>query len=392
MGKYNFDEIIDRHGTESLKWDAGHTYNPDLPDDYIPMWVADMDFACPQPMLDAMHARLDRRILGYGNYSRTMADGYYEALIGWLKRRHGVVVAKENIGFSTGVIDTCREAVHCMSKDGDRVMVTTPSYPYIYTPIEEFDREAVKLPLLETDGYYTMDFELLEKEAKDPKTSLFILCSPHNPSGRVWTEEELRRMADICFCNDVKIFVDEIHDDLTRKWANMISLTALYPGDSRIVTAFSTSKTFNAAGNNHSYVVTYDPEIKAAIDDSRYCGSPNPLSVAAIIAAYNECEDWLDELREYLDGNMAYLDQFVRENMPKAKFRIPEGTYLAWIDVSGYGLSEDELKAQISKSGLFLEYGSQFVHNGDGHIRMNMACPRSVVERACVMLKEALER
>lgn len=392
MPKYNFDEIIDRTGTESLKYDAGRVYNPYLPDDYIPMWVADMDFACAQPMLDAMHERLDRRILGYGNYSDTMSDKYYDAILGWISRRHGVAAQKENIAFSTSVIDSAREAVACMSKDGDRVMINTPCYQYLYSPATEFPREVVKMPLQNNVGYYTIDFEAFEKEVSNEKTTLFLLCSPHNPSGRVWSEQELRKMAELCFANNVRIFVDEIHNDLTRKSSEMISLTALYPQDPRIVTAMSTSKSFNVAGNNHSYVITYDPAIKNAFDESRYCGSPNPLSVAAIIAAYNECEDWIDEVRDYIDANMNYLADFIHENLPRAKFRIPEGTYLAWIDLSGYGMDEKSLNKKISTEGLFLEYASDFVHNSEGFARMNMACPRSVVMKACGRLKNALEK
>lgn len=391
MGKYNFDEIIDRSGTESLKYDAGRIYNPDLPEDYIPMWVADMDLACPQPMLDAMHERLNRRILGYANYPSTMGDNYYEAVSGWVKRRHNIIAKKEHISFCSSVIDSARVAVDTMSRDGDRVMITTPSYPYLYSPITEFDREAVKLPLKNDLCYYTIDFELMEKEAQNEKTTLLFLCTPHNPSGRVWTEEELRRIADICFRNNVRIFVDEIHNDLVRCSTNMISLTALFPGDPRIVTAMSTSKSFNAAGNGHSYVLVYDPELKEAFDDSRYSGSPNPLSVAAIIAAYNKCEDWIDELKVYLDGNMQYPYDYIRENLPKAKFRIPEGTYLAWIDLSGYGYTEAELSKMISKAGLYLEYASEFVNEANGFVRMNMACPRSTVVKACERLKKAME-
>lgn len=391
MGKYNFDEIIDRSGTESLKYDAGRVYNPDLPEDYIPMWVADMDLACPQPMLDAMHERLNRRILGYANYPATMGDSYYAAVSGWVRRRHNIVATKENISFCSSVIDSCRVAVDTMSKDGDRVMVMTPSYPYLYGPITEFDREAVKLPLKNNVCYYTIDFDRLEREAQDERTTLLLLCNPHNPSGRVWTEDELRRIADICFRNHVRIFVDEIHNDLVRTTTNMISLTALFPGDPRIVTAMSTSKSFNAAGNGHSYVLVYDPQLKEQFDDSRFSGSPNPLSVAAITAAYDKCEDWLDELNVYLDGNMAYLSEYIRDNLPRAKFRIPEGTYLAWIDLSGYGWTEDDLRQKISRAGLFLEYASEFVNDPNGFVRMNLACPRSTVERACVMLKKAME-
>lgn len=389
--KYNFDEIIDRVGTDSQKYDAGPIYNPELPEKYIPMWVADMDFACPQPMLDAMHARLDRRILGYSNYSSTIGPEYNNAIISWVKRRHGITAAAENIAFSTSVMDSAREVLNCMSAPGDRVMIFTPSYMWIYTPIEEMGRVDVKMPLVNNNGYYTIDFEAFEKEAANEKTTLLFLISPHNPSGRVWTEEELRRIAEICFANNVRIWVDEIHNDLTRKYVNMVSLTALYPGDPRIVTAMSTSKTFNAAGNNHSYIITYDPAIKNSFDDSRFTGSMNPLSVTALIAAYNECEDWVDEVREYIDGNFEFLDGFVRENLHKAKFRIAEGTYLAWLDLTGYGYSEKELYRLISSAGLYLEYSSEFLYEYEGFVRLNLACPRSIVTSACEILKKVLE-
>lgn len=385
--KYNFDEIVDRRNTYSSKYEDGPYYNPYLPKEYLPMWTADMDIACPQPMLDAMHARLDRRILGY---SYSMDEAYYEAVTNWLERRHNVIAKRENIAFSTGVIDSIREAIHSMSNDGDGVMLHIPAYPYLYHPINEFDRKTVLLPLKEKDGYYTMDFEELEREASKEENTLLLLCNPHNPSGRVWTEEEMRTVAEICFRNNVKIFCDEIHNDLTRVGVNTVSMSALYPGDPRVVTAMSIGKTFNTAGNNHSYVVIYDPKIKEEFDNSRYCGSPNPLSIAAVTAAYNECEDWLDELREYLDGNFAYLADYLKEHLPKVKFRVAEGTYLGWMDMRAYGYSNDELNKKISQAGLYLEYGNEFVGNGDGYARINLACPRSYVARACEMLKTAL--
>ncbi len=389
--KYNFDEIIDRTHTNSTKYDAGALYNKYLPEEYIPMWVADMDFACPQAMLDAMKARIDRRILGYGNYTSTLPQEYFDAIINWLKRRHNIDAKRENIAFATSLMNAVREAVGVMSHDGEGVMVHTPQYPWIYYPIYEYQRNVTELPLIETDGYYTIDFDAFEKEASKVENTLLIFCSPHNPSGRVWTEAELKRLAGICFENDVKIFVDEIHSDIVRKSADMISLTALYPGDPRIVTATSTSKTFNAAGNCHSYVITYDKKLKQLFDDCKYCPSPNPLSVAALIAAYNECEDWLDEVNLYIDDNIDYLEKYLRENLPKVKFRKPEGTYLCWMDMRAYGLSEDDLNKKISQAGLYLEYGSEFVGNGDGFARMNVACPRSTLKKACEILKRALE-
>lgn len=391
MPKYNFDEIIDRTGTDSMKYDAGCVYNPHLPPQHIPMWVADMDFACPQPMLDAMHARLDRRILGYANYTSTLGDAYFNAVCSWLKRRHGIDAARDNISFAEGVINAAYALIDCMTKPGEGVLLFTPSYQYIYEPIGSLGREAVKLPLINTDGYYTIDFEAFERAAARPDVTLLLFCSPHNPSGRVWTERELRRLAEICFKHNVRIASDEIHCDLTRKTSNMISITSLYPQDKRIVTMMSTSKTFNCAGNHHSYIVVYDEQIKQTLDDNLYCGTMNPLSVEAVIAAYNLCEDWLDQLRDYIDANFAYLDQFIKTHLPRAKFRIAEGTYLAWIDLGGYGFDTKQLDQMISQAGLYLEYGGEFVENDDGFARMNMACPRSTVEKACDILKNVLE-
>ncbi len=395
MANYNFDEIIDRTGTDSMKYDAGRVYNPDLPEKHIPMWVADMDFACPQPMLDAMHERLNRRILGYANYTSTLGDNYFEAVCGWLKRRHNIDAKKENISFAEGVINAAYALVDCMTKPGESVMVFTPSYQYIYDPIWKLGRNAIKMPLINTDGYYSIDFDAFEKAAARPDVTMLMFCSPHNPSGRVWTEEELRRIGDICLANGVRIASDEIHCDLTRKASHMVSITSLYPQDPRIVTMMSTSKTFNCAGNHHSYIIVYDQEIKEILDDNNYCGTMNPLSVEAVIAAYTKCEDWLDELRDYIDANFAYLDEFIKENLPRAKFRIAEGTYLAWIDLSGYVSDYEggmkELETRISKAGLYLEYAGEFVENDDGFARMNMACPRSTVQKACEILKSVLE-
>ena len=388
MKRYNFDEIVDRRESSSLKYEACRACsNPWLPEDHIPMWVADMDFACPQPMLDAMKRRLDRRILGYSIH---LPDNYYEAVIRWLRRRHGIEVTRDNISFSTSVIDSARQAIHWFTQVGDGVILHTPGYAHLHSPILDLDRRPVLLPLREEDGWYSFDYEELEQQAKKPENKLFMLCSPHNPSGRVWTEEELRRVAEICFANDMAIFCDEIHHDLTRCGVKTISLTALYPGDPRIVTAISTSKTFNTAGNNHSYVLVYDHAAKLAYDDSIYCGAPNPLSIEAVIAAYEECEDWVDELRAYLDENFRTLKEFIDENLPCARFRIPEGTYLAWVDLRAYGLSDAELFHRISAAGLLLEYSEDFIQDGTGFVRLNLACPRETVRQACLRLKEAL--
>lgn len=391
MKKYNFDEIIERRNTNSEKWDEGLFHNSDLPKEYIPMWTADMDFACAQPMLDAMKARIDKRILGYASYTSSMPQEYFDSIISWQKRRHNIVCTRENIAFSASIMACVREVVNTWSKDGDGVMIHVPDFPYIYTPVMEFDRKTVMMPLINTNGYYTIDYDLLEKECAKPENTLLVLCSPHNPSGRVWTEQELRRLVEICFAHDVRILVDEVHADIVRLDVQVTSLFSLYPNEPRIVTLTSTGKTFNNAGLQHSYAITFDSKLKAAIDDSRYCGSPNPLSMTSMIAAYNECEDWVDELREYLDKNIDYLDTFIHENMPKVKFWPPEGTYLCWLDMRAYGKSEEELVKQISRAGLQLSYGSEFLDGGVGFVRMNVACPRSRLIEGCNRLKKAMD-
>lgn len=389
MGKYNFDEIVERRHTNSLKYDE--CQNPYLPEHFIPMWVADMDFACPQPILDAMKARIDKRILAYACYN--LPKEYTDAVCGWLKRRHNIDCGPENISISSAVVDIYREVLASVTKDGDGIMVFTPSYTYLWAPIAEYDRKGVQLPLINTDGYYTIDWDLLEAECAKPKNTLLVLCSPHNPSGRVWKEDELRKLVDICFRNNVKIFVDEIHHDLIRRNEKMLSLHALFPHEPRIITATSGAKTFNIAGLCHAFVITFDPVFKQNHDYSRYCGSPNPLSMVALQAAYGgECDEWVDELCEYLDGNFAYLEKFLKENMPRVKFRPAEGTYLAWLDFRAYGLSDEELDKRVASAGLYLEFGdNNFVANAKQFGRVNLGCPRSVVVGACEMLKKALE-
>ena len=392
MGKYNFDEIVNRWHTDCLKYDD--MSNPYLPKDreIVPMWVADMDFACPQPILDALKARIDQRVLAYASY--TLPTEYTDAVCGWLKRRHNITAARDNISISSAVVDIYREYLASQTKNGDGIMVFTPSYTYLWTPIAEYDRKAVSLHLLnDGNGYYTINWDEFEKEASKPENTVLVLCSPHNPTGRVWTEEELKKIVDICFRNNVKIFTDEIHHDLIRNDRHMISLAALFPNEPRITTVTSAAKTFNIAGLQHAYCITYDPAFKEANDNSRYCGSPNVLAMTAVTAALNgSCDEWVDELTQYLDRNFVYLENYVKENLPRVKMYRSEGTYLAWLDFRAYGLTDEELDRKVSATGLYLEFGNaNFVDNATGFGRVNLGCPMSTVKKACALLKEAFE-
>lgn len=386
-GMTNFDEIIDRRGTDSLKYDGGPVLNPYLPKDALPMWVADMDFACPQPVLDAMKARLDRRILGY---SMLLDPAYFETVTAWFRRRHGWEVEAQTIVFSCGVVTAMHTAVERLTKPGDGILLHTPAYHPFDDSIRRYGRTPVYSPLLYRDGAYSIDFADLERKAKDPRTTLLFFCSPHNPTGRVWREEELRQVGELCWENGVFIVCDEIHADILRAGQTHIPLAKLYPQQPRLITCTSPSKTFNLAGNQLANLVVADKALAREWRDMQACGFPNPLSIAACKAAYTQCDGWLEEMNRYVDGNFALVKRRLKRDLPKAGFSVAQGTYLAWIDLRAFGMTDRQLKERISKAGLFIEFGDEFVGNGEGFVRINLACPRALVERAMDLLAGCL--
>ena len=380
--KYDFDEIIERKNTNSFKYEGARLMEPGLPEDFIPLWVADMDFACAQPILDAMKERIDKRILGY---SDALNEGYHEAVIGWMNKRFHWEVKKEELRCSAGVVPALSNLVRLLTKKGDKVMFFTPSYGPFNRVTEKNGRCPVFCRLKETNGYYQIDFDDMKNKIEQEQVKLLILCSPHNPTGRVFTEEELRRIGDICDNHHVAIICDEIHHDLVRCNLHHISLASLYPGADWIYTCTAPSKTFNLAGNQLSDIVIPNKAIRE-IWDEKYSYMPNPVSLAATEAAYTKCEDWVEELNQYLDGNFKMMKEFLEEKLPAIRFEIPEGTYLGWMHMEGTGLDEQEIQRRfISQAGLFVEKGEMFVDNARFCIRVNVACPRAI-------LKKALER
>lgn len=384
---YDFDRIVDRHGTNSVKYEA-HPDDGLLLEDYIPMWIADMDFACPRPVLDAMKARLDREILGYSMLS---GEDYYSAVTGWMKRRHNWDVDPYSIVYSSGIVTAINVCVDKLTAPGDGVIINTPCYTPFYSAILKYGRTPLYSPLRNEDGYYRFDYDQFAALCADPAAKLFFLCSPHNPTGRVFTEEELRRIADICLNNDVFIVSDEIHFDILRPGVKHIPLATLYPYEQRLITCTAPSKTFNLAGNHLANIVIHDPEIKKRWAAENWGGMPGPLAIPACRAAYDECAGWVDAMNAYVADNFGYIDAYVQEHMPKAAFRVPEGTYLAWIDLGGYGFSDGQLKERIAKAGLYVEYAEDFVADAQGHIRVNIACPRATLEKAMSLLADALQ-
>ena len=385
--KYDFDKIIGREGTDNIKLEAGVKINPYLPKEYIPLWVADMDFACAPAILDAMRARLDRRILGYTDLG-TETKG---SVVRWMERHFGWFPQEDEIVFSAGIVAALYAAVGRLTGPGDEVCFLTPAYQ----PFDKAVRLQGRVPLysrmIERDAHWTIDFDDLQKKLSRPECRLFLHCDPQNPTGRVFAEAELRKIGELCFTNGVFVVSDEIHEDLLRTGQTHIPLAKLFPKERRIITCTSPSKSFNIAGNNHAHLFIPDPQLKRDWTMRYYNGHPSALSSNAVVAAYGKSEDWLEELRSYLDGSFLMMSNFIGERMPKAKFAIPEGTYLAWVDLSGYGLSEQELKQRISGAGVFVQFGEDFVDNADCHMRVNIACPRSVLTEGLDRICRALE-
>lgn len=383
--KYNFDEIIDRRGTHSIKWEAGELLKAfgltdRFDEDTISLFVADMDFPAPEPVLAALHARVDRKMFGYSTYD-TSPD-YVQAIQGWFRRRHDWNINAEAIVYSPGTVEAINVLIRTFSKPGDGIIIQRPVYAPFTSVIEGNHRLVVNNALINNSGYYTIDFADLEEKAKDPNTTMFILCSPHNPVGRMWTPAELVQMAEICLANNVVLVADEIHGDLIRRGQTHYPLCTLVDDD-RLIACTAINKTFNMAGLHCSNIVVNNKEMREAFKKEMGWKTPTPFAITALIAAYNEGEEWLEQVNDYIDGNIAFLDRFLKERMPQVKFHIPEGTYIGWLDFSGYGLTDTEIHDRIyNKANVVLEDGTMFGPEGAGYQRICLPSPRSLIAAA----------
>ncbi|MGA2079309.1 MAG: PatB family C-S lyase [Holophaga sp.] len=393
---YDFDEIIDRRGTNAVNMEGFRDYIFHVPPDFqfpwkdeefIRMWVADMEFATPPEIIQAIKDRLDRKIFGY---TRIFDPAYFQAFSGWVRRHHGWDVRKEDLVTSPGVIPALYELVEYICKPDEKVLIVTPSYAYFKYAAEYNHIALVTSSLLEDRGHYTMDYQDLEAKARDPKTTLCIFCNPHNPTGRVWTPEELRRFGGICLDNGVRIISDEIHCDLLRCAQVHTPLAKLFPDSDRIITCMAPSKTFNLAGFMFANVLIPDPELRQ-VWNARHFSLENPLSIAAAQAAYSRCDEWHRQLRLYLDRNFEFTRAWLGTHLPECVFRISEATYLAWVNVKAYLPEERELPRFFAdQAGVLLEGGDMFVADSDGYIRLNLACPKAVLERGLERITKAL--
>ena len=389
--KYNFDEVIDRKNTDSMKWSASYLEQHFGSADCVPLWVADMDFRTAQPVIDAVTERAGHGIYGYA----LAGDEFYEAVIKWQKRRNGWEVKKEWIVFSPGVVPALWHIVRTFCSPGEKVILQSPVYYPFYKVIEDNGCQVINNRLINNGGRYEMNFDELEKQAADGSVRMMILCSPHNPVGRVWTKEELRRVSEICFANDVLLVSDEIHSDLVFR-PNVHTPAASLSEELMMntITCMAPSKTFNLAGVQVSDVIVPDRRLRRRLAGSLKSAGvmPNVFGLAAQTAAYNEGEEWLEQLLEYLAGNLDVMENFITSELPEVKSRRPEGTYLAWLDFSGYGFTTEELQNRMkNKAGVALDDGYIFGDGGEPCQRINFACPRSVLIKAMERLRKGVE-
>lgn len=391
MGKYNFDKLIDRKNTSCLKYDFGMQRKGRT--DLLPMWVADMDFALPEEILADFHKRIDHGIFGY-----TDPDAeYYAALNRWTSTHYGYEVEPSWVTLGCGVVYGLATGVKAFTEPGDAILIQQPVYYPFREVIEDNGRTFINNQLHYENGKYTIDFIDFEKKIVENNVKVYMLCSPHNPAGRVWTKEELTKLGDICLQHNVIILDDEIHCDFVYAPYHFTSFMTL--GEKyrkNLVLYHSPSKTFNVAGLQPGNIIIPDPDLRKKYRKANAAAGYSQGSImgqVAVKSCYTKGDEWVKELVEYIAGNIAYVRDFVKKNFLKATFVEPEGTYLVWIDFSGYGFSDDELEHLITdEAKLWLDSGKIFGPATAQFERFNMACPRSTVEKAFNQLKEALEK
>lgn len=385
---YNLDERIDRRGTNSLKWDYGKRYTG-RDEELLPLWVADMDFRAPEFLTRALTERIAHGIFGYAPYP----PSYFDAVRLWLRQRHGWEVEEEWIVPVPGVVPAIRLALECLTRPGEKIVIQPPVYYPFSAVISRNGRRIVENPLKRVGRRYEMDFEQLEGVV-DEETRAFLLCSPHNPVARVWTGEELESLRDFCLAHELVLISDEIHCDLIMGGSRHIPAATLYrEGRNPTITFTSATKTFNLSGLSCANAIIPDATIRRAFSHQVAIESlqlPNLMSVVAAEAAYRGGSGWLDQTLAYIEENYRFLVSFLGERAPDLVVFPLEGTYLVWIDLSATGIPDAELKKRLLDEGVWLDDGPMFGTGGQGFQRINIACPKSILEEALERLVRAL--
>jgi len=392
QNKWNFDTVIDRINTDSIKWDSAFLKEYFKGEDLLPLWVADMDFQSPQPVIDALVKRAKHGIFGYCAES---SEDYLNTVISWFNRRYGWSIEKDWIIYSPGVVPACNYIYQRFSQPGDKIIIQEPVYYPFARGITANGRIVESNQLQLENNYYTINFTELEKQLKDPLSKIFVLCSPHNPVGRVWKKEELKQIGDLCLENEVLVIADEIHCDLIYPGFKHIPFASLSNDFAQnSITTSSGTKTFNLAGLHYSNAII--PNEKLREDFKAQCTInaatiPNVFGGLALQVAYDQCEDWLEALIDYIVENFKYLQDYISDKLPDISIIPPEGTYLAWMDFRDYKLEGKKLQKKLIEAKVALDSGYIFGAGGDGFERINIGCPRETLHEALVRISNAVK-
>lgn len=386
--KYDFDQIINRKSTHSAKWSYLKKIYGD--EDVLPMWVADMDFKSPNEVIKAMEERVRHGIFGYTGIPKS----FYKSISNWVKKRHGWNIDEEWIVFTPGVVTGLNLAVLSFSKKGDKIVLQPPIYPPFYKVIEKNGRKVLNNPLKFNGIRYIMDIDDLEKNI-DEDTKILFLCSPHNPVGRVWDEEELKRLEKVCLEKEILVVSDEIHGDIIYSGNKHIPIASISDDMAmNTITLMAPSKTFNIAGLHTSLAIIPNEEIRKKYKETINLIGANTTNIFGLLgleAAYNYGEEWLDELLIYLEGNLNFLMDYIEKNISEIKVVRPEGTFLIWLDFRELGLSDEQIKdLMINKAKIGLNHGPTFGIGGSGFQRLNIGCPRSILEEGLSRIKNTI--
>ncbi|MDR1781964.1 MAG: PatB family C-S lyase [Bacilli bacterium] len=395
--KYDFDKIVNRKHTNAMKVDGWRNYlfpnNPDIKidynnDDLVKMWIADMDFETAPEIIEDLHQRVDHGIFGY---TKIFDSDYYQVFNEWCARNYDIVYDKKWITTSPGIVPAITNLISIITKPDEKVVICTPSYAPFANATKLNNRELVCVPLIKGEKRMEMDFNKLTEIFKDEKVKLFIFCNPYNPNGIKWNEKEITKLGELIKENDMWIISDEIHCDLYRKGINHNPSIHFIKDYKKLIVCHSVSKTFNLAGALISHIIIQDEEVKNKFELTKP-GNENIFSLVACQSAYSNGQRWVNELRAYLDENFKYLKEFLDNNLPLTNFEIPDATYLAWVDFSAYVPKDVDLTQWfLQECGILLESGSQFVANGEGYVRLNLACPKAILEKTMNRIYQKLK-
>ena len=382
--KYDFDTVINRRHTGSLKWDVKESE--------LPMWVADMDFTAAPPIQEAIKRRAAHGIFGYS----IIPDEWAESYIGWWKERHHFEIDKDWLVFCTGIVPAISSCVRKLTTPAENVLIQTPVYNIFFNSIYNNGRNIIESPLIYENCEYRIDFSDLEQKLSDPQTTLMILCNPHNPIGKIWDRDTLAKIGELCHKHGVTVISDEIHCDITAPGSEYIPFASVSPICRDIsVCCVAPTKCFNIAGINSAAVVIANPRLRHKVWralNTDEVAEPNVFAVGATVAAFTECGDWLDEMCEYAFENKRIVAEFLKSNVPEVKAVPSNATYLVWLDCSALGCSSKELAGFIrEKTGLFLTAGAEYGKSGDSFLRFNAACPRSTLKEGLRRLEQGVK-